>query len=63
MEDKSGNIAMQLLDRLLASRWGHTKLFVGAVAFVIAMFSYEESLYRSRFPGQVDDLNIRPPSA
>lgn len=37
MEDKSGNIAIQLLDRMLASRWGHTKVFVGGIAFVIAM--------------------------
>ena len=37
MEEKSGNIAMQLLDRMLASRWGHTKLFFGAITFVIAM--------------------------
>ena len=37
MEDKGANTAMQLLDRLLASRWGHTKLFVGAAAFIIAM--------------------------
>ncbi|MXX72822.1 MAG: hypothetical protein F4205_16320 [Gemmatimonadetes bacterium] len=43
MEEKSGNIAIQLLDRMLASRWGHTKLFVGGTAFVIAMVFVRKS--------------------